>query len=423
MIKSRIRVCEKESRNMVRNIAIIGFGGRGHIYGAYARQNPDKFNLVAIADIAEHRRRDAEENFGAVAYSDYKELLNKGYKLDLVVISTQDADHKEHALYAMKKGYDLLLEKPVAINEEDCREIYACAKENHRKVYVCHVLRYTPFYRTVKDIIDSGELGDVVAIHASENVGYYHQAHSYVRGPWRNSLESSPMILAKCCHDMDIIRYLIGEKCVAVSSFGELCFFKAKNAPKGATAYCTDCPHENSCVYNAKRVYTEHLWMGSYFVKNGLTEENLLTELPYSQYDRCVFQCDNDVVDHQSTIMQFENGKTATHTMTAFSKEIYRDIKVFGTKAELVGVMEDCKIEVRPFGGATKKINVDISSATVGGHSGGDYFMMNEIWNVLEGREGKGITYLDVSIESHLMSFAAETSRLTGGNAQKIVLD
>ena len=221
---------------MVRNIAIIGFGGRGHIYGAYARQNPDKFNLVAIADIAEHRRRDAEENFGAVAYSDYKELLNKGYKLDLVVISTQDADHKEHALYAMKKGYDLLLEKPVAINEEDCREIYACAKENHRKVYVCHVLRYTPFYRTVKDIIDSGELGDVVAIHASENVGYYHQAHSYVRGPWRNSLESSPMILAKCCHDMDIIRYLIGEKCVAVSSFGELCFFKAKNAPKGATA-------------------------------------------------------------------------------------------------------------------------------------------------------------------------------------------
>ena len=162
--------------------------------------------------------------------------------------------------------------------------------------------------------------------------------------------------------------------------------------------------------------------MAEYFLKNAKTEENILKELTRSQYDRCVFHCDNDVVDHQSTVLLFENGKTATHTMTAFSREIYRDIKIFGTKAELVGVMEKNKIEVRTFGGGVREIDVDISGAKTGGHSGGDYFMMQEIYNVLNGGEGKGITYLDVSIESHLMSFAAERSRVNGGETQKIQL-
>jgi len=407
---------------MTKNLAIIGFGGRGHIYGSYARQYPEKFKLVAVADVAEHRLKDARENFGAETYKDYRELLDKGYKLDLVAISTQDSQHKEHALYALERGYDLLLEKPIAVTEEDCREIYECAKKNNRRVYVCHVLRYTPFYRTVKDIIDSGELGEVIAIHASENVGYYHQSHSYVRGPWRNSELSSPMILAKCSHDMDIIRYLMGEKCEWISSFGDLNFFKEENAPKGATTYCTDCPHKDSCVYYAPRVYTEHLWMAGYYVEGGLTQENAMAQLPHSQYDRCVFKCDNDVVDHQSTIMRFENGKTATHTMTAFSKEVYRDLKVYGTKAELVGVMEKNFVEIRTFGGDVKTVDVDISGAVLGGHSGGDFYMMSEIYKVLNGEEGKGITYLDVSVESHLMSFAAERSRLNNGQAQKINL-
>ena len=409
-------------RTMVKNIAIIGFGGRGHIYGNFAKYNPDKFRVVAVADVAAHRREDGVKNYGAEAYEDYRELLDKGYELDLVVISTQDAQHKEHALYALERGYDLLLEKPIAIKEEDCREIYACATKNGRRVFVCHVLRYTPFYRTVKEIVDSGELGEVVAIHASENVGYYHQAHSYVRGPWRNAAQSSPMILAKCSHDMDILRYLMGERCVAVSSQGGLHFFKAENAPTDATAYCSDCPRVNSCVYSSRKIYLEHQWMAEYFLKSQKTEENILKELPHSQYDRCVFRCDNDVVDHQSTVLLFENGKTATHTMSAFSREIYRDIKIFGTKAELVGVMENNKIEVRTFGGDVKTIDVDISEAKTGGHSGGDYFMMREIYNVLNGGEGKGITYLDVSIESHLISFAAERSRVNGGETQKIQL-
>jgi hypothetical protein len=221
---------------------------------------------------------------------------------------------------------------------------------------------------------------------------------------------------------MDILRYLMGERCVAVSSQGGLHFFKKENAPDGATAHCTDCPYINSCVYSSRKIYLQHQWMAEYFLKSKKTEENIVKELPYSQYDRCVFHCDNDVVDHQSTVLLFENGKTATHTMTAFSKEIYRDIKIFGTKAELVGVMEKNWIEVRPFGGETRVIDVDVSVAKTGGHSGGDYCMMSEIYNVLNGETGKGITYLDVSIESHLMSFAAERSRVNGGEMQKIKL-
>ena len=399
-----------------KNLAVIGFGGRGHIYGEFSRKYPEKFQLKAVAETDEYRRRDAKENFGAEVYEDYKELLDQGYRLDLVAIATQDAQHKEHALYALNRGYDLLLEKPVAITEKDCLEIYECAKKNNRRVYVCHVLRYTPFYSKIKEIIDEGTLGEIVNVHASENVGYYHQAHSYVRGPWRNSGESSPMILAKCCHDMDILRYLIGEKCVSVNSYGSLSYFKEENAPENAEAFCTDCPRKEDCAYNAQKLYTKYVWPAGYFTKGALTEENILRDLKYSPYDRCVFKCDNDVVDHQSTLLLFEKGKTAVHTMTAFSREIYRDIKIYGTKAELAGVMEKNLIEIRPFGGEP----VNASAASVGGHCGGDYYMMCQIWNDLNGIKGKGITYLDVSIESHLMSFGAEKSRLHGGESCKI---
>ena len=403
-----------------KNLAVIGFGGRGHIYGEFSRKYPEKFQLKAVAETDEYRRRDAKENFGAEVYEDYKELLDQGYRLDLVAIATQAAQHKEHALYALNRGYDLLLEKPVAITEKDCLEIYECAKKNNRRVYVCHVLRYTPFYSKIKEIIDEGTLGEIVNVHASENVGYYHQAHSYVRGPWRNSGESSPMILAKCCHDMDILRYLIGEKCVSVNSYGSLSYFKEENAPENAEAFCTDCPRKEDCAYNAQKLYTKYVWPAGYFTKGALTEENILRDLKYSPYDRCVFKCDNDVVDHQSTLLLFEKGKTAVHTMTAFSREIYRDIKIYGTKAELAGVMEKNLIEIRPFGGEPFKAEVNASAASVGGHCGGDYYMMCQIWNDLNGIKGKGITYLDVSIESHLMSFGAEKSRLHGGESCKI---
>ena len=400
---------------MTKKLVVLGLGQRGNIYATFAKTYPEKFELVAIIENNPERIAYAEKEFGGVKiFTDYKDFLNEDIAADIVAVATQDDDHKEHAIAMMKAGYDLLLEKPIANNKRDCLEIYEASKKYDRKVIVCHVLRYTPFYSRVKRIIDSGKLGDIVTVNASENVGYYHQAHSFVRGPWRNKEQSSPMILAKCCHDMDIIRYLTGEKCQAVSSYGDLYFFNKEHAPKESMDYCSDCPITD-CPFKAQKIYLskEGDFFANYFTTKEHTKENILHDLKHSQYDRCVFKCDNDVVDHQVTIMRFENGKTACHTMTAFSKEIYRDLKIHGTKAELVGSIESNYIEIRPFGGEVEKINIDVSMANVGGHMGGDFFMMNSVYKALNGEKAEGITYLDVSIDSHLMSFAAEESRLT----------
>ena len=407
---------------VTKKIVVFGLGARGRIYAAFAARYPEKFKLVAIIENNPDRINAATADYPDVpVFSDYRDFLRERIEADIVAVATQDNDHREHAVAMMEAGYDLLLEKPIANNPSDCMAIYEASKKYDKRVVVCHVLRYTPFYSTVKRIIDSGKLGEVITIHASENVGYYHQAHSFIRGPWRNKAESSPMILAKCCHDMDILRYLMGEECLSVSSFGDLYYFNEAHAPEGATQYCSDCPNED-CVYKAQTIYLSEAGrsFASYYTTKEKTDENVIADLRHSPYDRCVFKCDNDVVDHQVTIMQFAKGKTACHTMTAFSKNIYRDLKIHGTRAELVGVVEDNSIEIRYFSGAVEKISVDISAADVGGHMGGDYFMMSSLHKALCGEAAEGITYLDVSIDSHLMSFGAEESRLAGGAPQTI---
>lgn len=404
---------------MKKKLVVFGLGQRGNIYATYAKTFPDKFELSAIIENSPERITFARENFpNTPLYVDYREFLNSNTEADIVAVCTQDEDHKEHSVAMMQAGYDLLLEKPVANNENDCRTIYEASKKYGRKVIVCHVLRYTPFYSTVKRIIDSGEVGEVVSIDAAENVGYYHQAHSFVRGPWRNKELSSPMILAKCCHDMDIIRYLIGEKCLSVGSYGELSVFNKAHAPEGSADYCSECKYAD-CIYKAQTIYTSEDGKGfsAYFSPNDRTDEGILKNLKRSLYDRCVYKCDNDVVDHEVTIMRFANGKTACHSMTAFSRKCYRDLKVHCTKAEIVGSPEDNKIEVRFFGGEVRTISLDVSKAVVGGHMGGDFFMMESLYKDLNGEKAEGITYLDVSVESHFMAFAAEKSRLSGGES------
>ena len=407
-----------EKRTMkTKKLVVFGLGARGTIYANFAAKYPEKFQLAAIIENNADRLERAKTAYpGTRLFSNYHDFLAEKIEADIVAVATQDEDHKEHSIAMMQAGYDLLLEKPISNNKEDCLAIYEASKQYNRKVVICHVLRYTPFYSTVKRYIDSGKLGEVITIHASESVGYYHQAHSFIRGPWRNKAQSSPMILAKCCHDMDILRYLMGEECLSVNSYGNLYYFNQEHAPEGAAQYCSECAH-NDCVYKAQSIYLSEKGRGfsSYFTTKELTDENVLTDLKGSQYDKCVFQNDNDVVDHQVTIMQFAKGKTACHTMTAFSREIYRDLKVHGTKAELVGVIESNSFEVRYFGGEVEKVEVDISAANVGGHMGGDYFMMNSLFQALNGEEAEGITYLDVSIESHLMSFSAEESRINDG--------
>lgn len=398
-------------------MVIFGFGARGQIYSSFAREFPEKFQLAAIIENNPERLENAKNEYMNVpAFSDYHDFLKENIQADIVAIATQDKDHREHAIAMMEAGYDLLLEKPIANSKEDCLEIYKASQKYNRKVVVCHVLRYSPFYSTIKEIIDSGKIGDVVSIHASENVGYFHQAHSFVRGPWKNSIESSPMILAKCCHDMDIFRYLMGEKCISINSLGSLYFFNKEHAPIDGADYCSDCKHKE-CIYNAQKLYlsTEARWFAGYFTNEELTDESIVRCLKHTDYDRCVFKSNNDVVDHEVTIMNFASGKTVCHTMSAFSKTIYRDIKIFATKAQLLGKMEDNRIEIKYFDGEDEIINIDISKATVGGHNGSDFYMMNSLFKALNGEPAPGITFLDVSIESHLMCFAAEESRLNDG--------
>ncbi len=404
-----------------KRLAVIGFGGRGQIYGGYAKEFPDQFEFIAAVDNDILKLEKAKLDYGVKhLFSDYNDFLKAGLDLDIVAISTQDASHREHAVACLQHGYDLLLEKPIATSVEDCLEILKYSQQFNRKVIVCHVLRYSPFYDKVKEIIDSNILGEIMTINASENIGYYHYSHSYVRGPWRSSAKSSPIILAKCCHDLDIIRYLINKPCLSVNSLGDLTYFKKENAPEGSSEYCSDCALKDSCAFNAQRLYTKYRWMAGYFLKGNNSDADIFKDLKYSNYDRCVYKSDNDVADHQVTIMNFEGGITASLTMSAFSKEIYRDIKIHGTKAELVGIMEDNFLEIRPYQGEVINIPIDISEAVYGGHNGGDYFMMNELHKELNGIKSSRISYLDVSVESHLMAFAAEKSRLDGGSIQFI---
>ena len=408
-----------------KRLVIFGFGQRGRGYAIFAKNNPDKFNVVAIIETDEARLDMAKNEYpSAAVYSDYKKFTADKIPADIVAVCTQDDQHKEHSIAMMAAGYDLLLEKPIANNEKECVDIYNASVKYGRKVIVCHVLRYSPFYAAVKRVIDSGDLGEVITINASENVGYYHQAHSFVRGPWRNKEQSSPMILAKCCHDMDIIRYLMGENCLSVNSYGSLFYFNEEHAPEGCAEYCSECKYKD-CIYNAQKLYTSDDSRGyiGYFSLNFDNDEKMLEDLKGSGYDKCVFKNDNNVVDHEVTIMRFAGGKTACHTMTAFSKRVYRDLKVHGTKAELYGVMEDNCFEIRYFGKENKKVTIDLTGVNSGIHNGGDYCMMNSIYNDLNGVKAEGVTYLDVSIESHLMCFAAEESRLECGKTVKINKD
>lgn len=405
-----------------KTVVIFGYGQRGFIYGEYIRQFPEKYEVNAIIENNEERFLLAKKDFKDIPiFKNHNDFLKQNIKADLVIVSTQDQSHKEHAIIMMEHGYDLLLEKPIAPNKQDCLDIYKTSINCNRRVFVCHVLRYSPFYSSIKQDLDSGILGRIIAINATENVGYYHYAHSFVRGPWRNEKQSSPFILAKCCHDMDIIRYLIDKKCVSVSSYGKLTYFKEENAPKGSAKYCSDCQIED-CPFKAQKIYLSEngRFFANYFTTKVQSKNDVLEALKKSDYDRCVFKSDNDVVDHQATLLTFEDGTVANHLVTAFSNEIYRDIKIHGTKGELVGKMEDNSYTIKLFNGKTIERDIDLSKINVGKHNGSDFYMMEELFKELNGVKGKGITYLGVSIESHLMCFAAEESRLSNGQMVKL---
>ena len=393
---------------------VLGAGSRGSTYAGYAKDHPDELKIIAIAEPRRDRLDALADAVGVPAqyrFATWEALLAQPKLADCAFICTLDDDHTAPALKAMELGYHILLEKPMSNEEAECRRIVETARKTNRTLAVCHVLRYTPFYMTLKALIDKGEVGQVTTINQIENVGYWHQAHSFVRGNWRNSRETSPMLLQKSCHDMDIILWLMGCRCTRVHSFGSLRHFTAENAPEGAAERCLDCPFMGTCPYSAPKLYLDMNRTGwpVDVITTDLSPEGRRKALEEGPYGRCVYRCDNDVVDRQVVNLEFENGGVATFTMTGLTADFCRELKIFGTEGQIAANMGTKQITLHRFGEEPKTIPVDMG-LEASGHGGGDYGIMADFLRVLrEGGESR--TSAEVSLQSHLICFAAERSR------------
>lgn len=405
-------------------LILIGGGDRGSSYLSYLDTNPGKFKLVAIAEPIDAKRNYLGDKYGVpenMRFTSYENLLAMDKIADIAMICTQDKMHYEPSMMAIDKKYDLLLEKPIAPTAEECYKISENAKKNGVKVLVGHVLRYTDFYKEVKKFIMDGKLGDVVNIIHTEGVGLTNMSHSFVRGNWRREDESAPMFLAKCCHDTDLLQWLIGESCTKVQSVGMRSYFCEDYKPEGATKRCTDgCPHKDTCFFYAPKFYRidtaeMHHFRAIVARKFDPTFEEIDEILKTSPYGRCVYQCDNDVVDHQTVNMQFGKNILATITMSPFNKG-GRITTIMGTKGELRADFEDQSIEFYEFATMKSRIiykpDVALDQTIAGGHGGGDAGIMEDLYNfVAEGKHSISVSDAEVSFLSHLICFAAEESR------------
>lgn len=399
--------------------AILGMGNRGTAYAAKQLKFPEEMEVVAMADTRRERLDSANKYLHLPEdrlFDGAEAILAEPKMADIMVIATQDAQHRDHAIRAMELGYDLLLEKPIANNLADVQAIRDAAKKYNRQVIVCHVLRYTPFYRKAKELLDQGAIGNICSIEASEHVGYYHYAHSFVRGNWHKEADSSPMILAKCCHDMDILCWLAGKRCKKLSSFGSLRYFKAENCPEGAAERCADCTLD--CPFHAQRFYLSRIpgWPAN-ILQPEPTEQNILKTLDETDYGKCVFKMDNDVVDHQSVNMLLEDEITVTFQMLGFTNRQTRYLRVFGTEGELWGNFEKRKIYVQRFNKKLQEFDLNTENSDFSGHGGGDAGLIYDMIRLYRGDtfDTTSVTYLENSVESHYMAFAAEKSRLEEG--------
>ena len=400
--------------------AILGMGDRGTVYAAKVLRFPEQAEVTAMADLRQEQLDSANKYLNLPReriFHSAEDLLAQPKLADIMVIATQDQQHCEHAIAAMEKGYDLLLEKPIANRLEDVVKIAKTAKQLGRRVLVCHVLRYTVFYKEIRRLINEGKIGAVQLVEASESVGYFHQAHSFVRGSWHNSLQSSPMILAKCCHDMDILPWVIGKKCLKLNSFGSLSYFKEENAPEGSTERCFDCKVEN-CPYHAPTFYVSRIpgWPANVLCTEP-TEEKVLQALRETDYGRCVFRMDNDVVDHQTVHMLMEDGVTVIFRMCGFNNLQTREIRVLGTEGELWGHSKNKELCYQRWGEEPVKIDLFALCSDFTGHGGGDEGIIRDAIRLYRGEDfdTSSITYLEDSVDSHYMAFAAEKSRVEGG--------
>ncbi len=413
-------------------VAIAGLGSRGlETYARCLEKYPERVELVAVADIRPDRVAVAAERYHIapdMCFDSVESMLKAPKLADVLFICTPDDLHYAPAIAALEKGYHLLLEKPAARSVAECRHIAELAEEKNLHVIVCHVLRYTVFFQTLKKLIDEGKVGQVMNVEGIERVAYWHQAHSFVRGNWHVAADTTPMILAKCCHDMDMLLWLTGKKCERVTSFGHLSHFTAENLPQGAPERCSDaCPMADKCVYNAERYYLDMFRKhGDSWPVNVVapepTEEKIRAALQTGDYGRCVYRMNNDVVDHQVLNLQLEDDVTVAFTMTAFTATGGRVMRICGTAGEIFADMEKNIIRVMEFGKEPVEIDVRKLTDDFSGHGGGDGRMIADYLDLLEGKPmNPSLTTIARSVESHYVALAAEESRTHGG--QVVVID
>lgn len=427
---------------------IVGAGHRSFVYSELAKTNPEMLKIVGVADPNPIRRKKAMDYFGFkedMCFENAEELAKKGKLADTVINGTMDEQHLETAVPLLDAGYDMLLEKPFAPNEEEMRQIVNCAKKNNSKVMICHVLRYTPFYYAIKERIVNGEIGDIINIQTTEHVSYHHLSTSYIRGKWANSDKChTSMLLAKCCHDLDIIMWMMSEtKPKQISSFGGKFQFKPENAPKEAGTICMkDCPLVDTCVYSTKRLYIDHpdrwafyIWDALEGKKNVTIEDKIALMKSDSPYARCIYKCDNNVVDHQSVLINFESGATGTHNMVGGSAEPRREIHIIGTKGEIFGNFEESKftvLKIDPSPDAhneecdVEEVDLRVTGDMVGaygGHGGGDERLAADFVKFIRGEKPSlACTSIFDSVAGHLSVYLADKSRENGGMPMDVKL-
>lgn len=406
-------------------VILIGAGGRGSTYTDVMADMPEQFEVIAVAEPIDSRRNYIKEKHNIPedkCFTDWKPLLELGKIADVAIVSTMDRDHFAPAMEAINLKYDLLLEKPIAPEPEECKIITENAEKNGVRVVICTVLRYTDIFIQLKNIIDSGKIGKIMSINHEEGVGNVHQSHSFVRGNWGNAKRGSTMLIQKSCHDTDILQWLIGKKCKKIQSFGTLSYFTKENAPEGSPEYCIEgCPVADTCPYNAIRLYIEdkeNTWFREASTKEkNPTDEMIKAAITNTQYGKCVYKCDNDVVDHQTVNMLFEDDITVTFSMNAFNKG-GRHMHIMGTKGEIHAAM-DGKSPIEVYNLETgKKETIELVAADgiKGGHGGGDVGIVNALYEYLIGEyKGNSIPEIGESYYNHLIAFAAEKSRENGG--------
>jgi predicted dehydrogenase len=400
-------------------IAVAGAGGRGSRYAELASGSAE---IVAVAEPrAHHRNAFADRHASAAVYENWQDMLAAGRLADAVIVATQDADHVAAATAFAAAGYDILLEKPMATSPVDCAGIVAAVERAGVTMAVCHVLRYTPYTRALKSLLDNGRIGELVAVQHREPVGFWHFAHSFVRGNWRRTDESTFLLLSKSCHDLDWLSHVIGRPAARVSSFGSLTHFRPEAAPTGATDRCVTCPVEPDCAYSAPRIYRAGLAESTpqrYFtgiVAPTMTPTDLETALRDGPYGRCVYACDNDVVDHQVVNVEYEGGATASFTLSAFTPMESRHTALFGTQGEIRG--DGRWLHVYDFHTQqTESIDTTPTATSASDtHDGGDEGLITAFVNALaQGDPALILSGAQESLASHRIVFAAEQARLTG---------